>query len=402
MLIDLAEVQDGKIAFPSGASYQILVLPDYGRMTPRLLQKLIELVEAGATIYGAPPQASPSLVGYPHVDAEVKTLAEKLWGAKPVALKNVGKGRVFLDSQPKAAGQIYPDYESTVAILRNKGIQPDFIPDASIRYVHRTTPEQEIYFIANRKNKTVSVDCQFRAIGQPELWDPVTGKIRQLPQYNGNGQTTTIPIQFAPYQSFFVVFPRKCSNAVVSGENFAEAKAITPLDGAWEVSFDPKWGGPEKVIFPALQDWTKREERGIKYYSGIATYRKNFETPEPSGEKVFLDLGTVHDMARVRLNGKDLGVVWCAPWRVDISEALQEGRNDLEIEVANRWVNRMRGDLEEPDKNVRTIQFEEGYLAGKPQKAGRFTFSTHKMNPGPLLPSGLLGPVRIVQEGERK
>ncbi|MCF7676035.1 MAG: hypothetical protein K9M97_11870, partial [Akkermansiaceae bacterium] len=153
----------------------------------------------------------------------------------------------------------------------------------------------------------------------------------------------------------------------------------------------------------ALQDWTTREERGIKYYSGIATYRKLFEFPQESavrsqesGRKLYLDLGTVHDLARVRLNGKDLGVVWCAPWRVEITDTLKPGTNQLEIEVANRWPNRLLGDTQAPDKEVRTVKWESGLLSGKEFKTGRYTFTTGE-GLGKLLPSGLLGPVRVLQ-----
>ena len=98
----------------------------------------------------------------------------------------------------------------------------------------------------------------------------------------------------------------------------------------------------------------------------------------------------------MRLNGNDLGVVWCAPWRVEITDVVRKGKNELEIDVANRWINRMRGDLEAPDKGVRTVRFKQGYLGGKSYSAGRYTFSTQAIGPGPLLPSGLIGPVSIV------
>ena len=109
-----------------------------------------------------------------------------------------------------------------------------------------------------------------------------------------------------------------------------------------------------------LQDWTDREERGIKYYSGIASYTKSIEISEMEQGRYFIDLGVVKDMARVKLNAQDVGVVWCAPWRIEVSEFLKEGINTLEIEVANRWINRLLGDRQEPDANVRTVRFDNG------------------------------------------
>ena len=181
-------------------------------------------------------------------------------------------------------------------------------------------------------------------------------------------------------------------------KNFPELKPLQELTGAWELAFDPKWGGPEKVEFDSLQDWTKRPEEGIKYYSGIATYRKTFNLARIPEGATYLNLGVVHDMARVKLNGKDLGVVWCAPWQVEISGAVKAGDNQLEIEVANRWANRMIGDKQPADANVRTVECPPGFLGGKPLKAGRYTFSTNDPYnaKSPLVPSGLLGPVRIL------
>ena len=162
--------------------------------------------------------------------------------------------------------------------------------------------------------------------------------------------------------------------------NFPKATSVAVLQGSWEVSFDPKWGGPEKVTFDALQDWTGRKEEGIKYYAGSANYRKSFDRPAglPADSKIYLDLGAVHEIARVKLNGKDLGVVWCAPWRIDISTAVKPGKNELEIEVANLWPNRLIGDAALP-----------------PEK--RFTKTNVRpyRKDSPLLESGLLGPVTL-------
>ncbi|MEI7903185.1 MAG: glycosylhydrolase-like jelly roll fold domain-containing protein, partial [bacterium] len=164
-------------------------------------------------------------------------------------------------------------------------------------------------------------------------------------------------------------------------------KPVQELTGPWTVQFDPKWGGPaQPAVFNDLTDWTDRSDLGIKYYSGIATYRKAFSLTQIPGGKTYLGLGVVHDMARVRLNGRDLGVVWCVPWRVEVTGIIKAGANQLEIEVANRWPNRMIGDKQPDDANARTT--------------GRYTFSTHDpyKQQSPLLPSGLRGPVRLLTQ----
>jgi hypothetical protein len=154
------------------------------------------------------------------------------------------------------------------------------------------------------------------------------------------------------------------------------------ISGPWEVGFDPKWGGPENVTFDSLADWTSRPEVGIKYYSGTAVYRKTFALPPDAIDpfrEYYLDLGLVKNVARVRLNDLDLGVAWCVPWRLNASLALRKGENQLEIEVANLWPNRLIGD------------------AGLPaaQQLAWSTYNPYKAK-SPLLASGLLGPVTLL------
>jgi hypothetical protein len=298
---------------------------------------------------------------------------------------------------------LYPSYNLTAALLQGMGVKEDFTATGPVRYGHRRTDDREIYFVSNRTDAPIKADCRFRA-GQvsPQLWDPVTGEQRPLRQFERADGITTIPMEFDAFQSFFVVFGGKDDSIAKAERNFPELKPIQELSGAWEVAFDPKWGGPEKITFDNLQDWTTRPELGIKYYSGIATYRKSFNQAQVSTGKTYLDLGVVHDMARVKLNGKDLGVVWCAPWRVEVTAAIKAGDNKLEIEVVNRWANRLIGDKQPADANVRSVECPPGFLGGKTIKAGRYTFSTHDpYNPqSPLVPSGLLGPVRIIGAAE--
>jgi hypothetical protein len=399
MLIERASVRDGKIVFPGGSSYSLLVLPRSERMTPRLLSRLIEMVEEGASIYGMPPAASPSLEGYPGCDAEVRKLAAQLWGESPVASRQVGKGTVFLDASNSKQTELYPDYASTAGLLSEMRIPPDFQPDGPIRFTHRRDEDAEIYFIANKRNTEVAAECTFRAIGPPELWDPVTGERRALPDSKAVEGLTMVPMVLAPHQSFLVIFPEKPSAPRFAAMNFPDITPAFTLKGPWEVSFNPERGGPEKAMFDNLYDWTKSDERKIKYYSGIAVYRQTFDAPGVSGNRTYLDLGTVHDMARVTLNGKDLGVLWCAPWRVDVTDHLKPNGNKLEIEIANRWPNRLLGDQQEPDKDVRTLKWDSGLLGGKKYTTGRYTFTTTPTKELKLLPSGLIGPVRMRVSG---
>jgi hypothetical protein len=564
-------VKDGRIAFPSGAAFSLLLLPAVDTMTPLLLEKIAELVEAGATIVGNPPRNSPSLSGYPECDRQVQALSTTLWDdatrsrtlqERPGAVqeRSVGQGKVVSGGKlevspdepseprpirrarwiwhpeaesaqppppatrffrrvvtiaenqavrsarveitadndfrlwingrevaqgnnfhqlytadvapsltpgenllaveavnggesPNPAGLIaalkidyrdggsqeivtdrswrvsrsadenwrlpgdvssewddavelgpidmapwhlqpvqtvfpdlYPDYSATADLLEARGLPPDFESDGAVRFIHRRTREAEIYFVANALPETSQTRCIFRTSGaQPELWDPLTATRRVLPEYEVRGGRTVLPLRFEPHQSFFVVFPRTGSEGAVAtagGRNFPPLGQLAEIRGPWDVTFDTSLGGPDHAQFSTLEDWTRRTEPEIKYYSGIATYRNTFDLPKEAlrpGRPLFLNLGEVHSMARVRLNGRDLGVVWCSPWQVEITDAAKPSGNCLEIDVANLWPNRLIGD--------------QGLPAEK-----RVTWTT--WNPyradSPLLPSGLLGPLGIL------
>lgn len=410
MLMERAIVENGKIVFPGASSYEIMVLPNFKSMTPALLEKIASLVEQGAKIIGNPPAKSPSLTDYPNCDNQVKALAEKLWGPlqAPEERKErkFGEGTIYWGGNLSnlAADVLYPSYQNTAELLAQMNIFEDFTStNNSIRFGHRRTKDTDIYFLANRTDVFQTIDCSFRAEGTPELWIPTTGETRTITDYSVENGNTIIPMEFFPYESFFITFSKNTNyrtTAKSNSGNFEKFTSLKTLEGPWQVAFDPKFGGPENIQFDTLQDWTTHETRGVKYYSGIATYKKTFQFDEVNGGKYFIDLGKVNDIARVRLNGKDLGVIWCAPWRIDISSALKKGANELEIEVANRWINRLLGDKQAPDANVRTVKFKNGLMGGMEYTTGRYTFTTKEamrsFNFKEPLSSGLLGPVTIL------
>ena len=373
-----ATVKNKQIIFPGGATYKILVLPAVKTMTPALATKIRSLISEGAVIIGPAPEKSPGLSGFPECDQQVKNISGLIWNEE-IAAKLEG---------------LYPAYDVTANILKHMGVAEDFTSNGSLRYTHRKTTDQDIYFVSNKTNQFLKADCIFRTDkGSPELWDAVTGEIRSLPEFLQQNGQISIPLQFESYQSFFIVFKKGIRT---KGKNFPTYKNMLTLNAPWTVSFDPKWGGPASVVFDTLTDWIKRPEQGIKYYSGIATYRQTFDINK-NDHHFYLNLGTVKNLARVKLNGKDLGVLWTAPWKVDITEVLKEKDNHLEIEVANLWPNRLIGDEQLPDDGIKDDQWPEWLLNNKPRTSGRFTFSTYKhyQKDSPLLPSGLIGPVTI-------
>lgn len=412
MLIAKASIRDHRVVFPGGASYRILVLPEVETMTPEYIGKIEALVRDGAIVVGNPPRKSPSLVGYPACDTAVQSKAERLWGGMnppaSVTARSYGKGKIYWGGELSAhdPGELHPRYEATAALLRTLGVSEDFQTTGPVRYTHRTLDGMDIYFISNREERTVETECTFRCgAGVPELWNPLDGTRRPLPEYTRTNGLTRIPLRFEAYGSWFIVFDRSKTSITAKpavGRNFPDMKDAGVIEGPWTVSFDPKWGGPESAVFDELTDWTSRPEDGIRYYSGMAAYRKTFDLPERAGMKtgagMYLDLGEVHAMARVRLNGKDLGVIWTAPWRVDISSAAKRTGNLLEIEVANLWANRLIGDERLPDDGVKDGKWPDWLLNGTPRTSGRYTFTTNRYYrvDSPLQKSGLIGPVKIL------
>ena len=291
--------------------------------------------------------------------------------------------------QPAAQEQLisvaYPDYQKLASVLKGRGLPPDFESDAPIRYTHRRAGKLDVYFLANRSGETVNARCAFRVANRkPELWHPVTGERRQLRAFESAGGQTRVEIRFEPFESAFVVFRERAAPSPIR-KNFPELRNIQAIEGSWDVEFDPRWGGPVQAPFPDLQDWATHSDPGIRFYSGRAVYHKTFgfSGDRRSGARTFLHLGKVGNIASVKLNGQDAGVVWCAPWRVEITKALRNGPNQLEVTVANLWINRLIGDSALPQDQRLTWTSSNPY---RPES--------------PLSKSGLFGPV-FIQESER-
>ena len=290
---------------------------------------------------------------------------------------------------------------------------------AVINHTHRAFGGTDIFFVANTSHGSGAAYCGFKITGmQPELWDPVTGAMRNLPEYKDDGKHTFIALDFDDAQSFFIVFRHKAAKSIAAkGVNFAGYRRVAEVKGTWQVQFDPKWGGPDKpVAFDTLTDWITNTDKGIKYFSGTAAYNITFDAPNAmDGKKpLYLDLGMVKHIARVMLNGKDLGVIWTAPWRVKLPEGLlKSSGNTLTIQVTNVWANRLIGDEQEPadcewlpsmylyNSGTYLKEFPDWFLKNEPRPSkGRYCFTTwnYFTKDSPLVPSGLMGPVRILAE----
>lgn len=399
-LLTRARVRNGQIVLPDGMSYRYLILPEGAAdsVTPAVARKLEELVQEGATVIGSAPRHSLGLTDYPHSQKEVTTIAGDLWGGVPAGgTKKVGAGRVI-------SGTAVAD------VLRTDGVLPDLEllnapPGFHFDWIHRRDHEVDTYFLANLTELEASFEVAFRVSGTvPELWDAVSGAIRPLPEFRQENGRTVVPLQFAARQSWFVVFRKApAAGTVRKGRNFPSLTQFQELSGPWKVHFDTRSGGPGDVIFQRLDDWTQRPEPAIRFYSGTATYRNSFAVSGGTSEKVYLELGKVKNLAQVRVNGNDAGIVWTAPWRLEIGRFLRPGRNELEIEVTNLWPNRLIGDGDLPEGQRHTVTNVRTYDHRLPRDFSCWwdpECEARKASGAParLLPSGLMGPVALLVE----
>lgn len=198
-LMERMSVRDGRLVLPDGVEYRVLALPDVDTMTPALLRKISELVNAGATVVGRRPTRAPGLTDYPQCDAEVARLAGELWGdcdGATVKEHRFGAGRVLWGVTPEKA-------------LADMGVGPDFSSRMRLGWIHRKTDGADLYFVANPMPYAVEMPCTFRVAGKtPELWHPDTGATETATVYSRNGDSITLPLFFGPAESVFVVFRR--------------------------------------------------------------------------------------------------------------------------------------------------------------------------------------------------
>ncbi len=361
-LLERVSVKDGDLILPDGMRYRALVVDLADEIvTLPALQKIAALTKGGArVVFGRrQPRRTPGLSGRSDRDAEVVRLAEKLWSG----------GKTNLEE-----------------LLQTAAIPPDF--SGPWPFTHRRTDVADIYFVAG----TGEAECVFRVAGrQPELWDPVTGRVRNAGPWRATDDgRILVPLRLPENGSIFVVFRRAARKQRLVAEPRWE-KAGLQLAGPWRVDFEVGRGAPKEAEFAELSAWNKHANPGIRHFSGEATYRKSFELTRAQAQgPVRLQLGEVKYIARVRLNGRDLGVVWTAPWSMELTSAVKSGSNELEIVVVNTWANRLIGDAALP-KEERITRTNVALEPGKRRLRGFQSYAASDE----LMPSGLLGPVRV-------
>ena len=376
VLLQRASVHEGRLELEGGASYRLLVLPaTTSTVSLPLLRKLRELVAQGAVLLAPKPQSTPGME-QPGDQAELTALANELWGdadGRTVAEHRYGKGKVVWGRE-------------VGMVLDGLGVTPDYAfsrqhADADIVATHRSDAGTEIYFVANQKPRSEKLEASFRVSGLvPELWYADTGK-RAPAAWRSEGGRTVVTLDLEPQGSVFVVFREKTGVTQATLPLMVE-KPLATLAGPWKLDFAAGSGAPAGVTLERLSSWSASDIAAVKYYSGSATYRRELSV-QPGwlrkGASALLDLGDVEVMAQVTLNGKALPLLWKAPYVADLTGLLKPGRNALEVTVTNLWPNRLIGDAQ----------------PGVTQATTFSTFKPYRAD-GQLLPSGLLGPVRLL------
>lgn len=407
--------EDGWVRHASGMRYRFLMMPGTGRATPALMREVLRLAEAGAAV------AAPRGFSHAHGMASDEQVAG-LW--KQV----LATGRAVVAPSFGTVEErllLVPDFGHQVA--------------AELLWIHRTDDSgADWYFVSNQSDEAFEDLCDFRVTGrQPELWDAATGRIRDVARFREHDGRTTVQIPFDARGSWFIVFRKPASTAAVKpnadelapaargnaassprrGLWIEEGRVVEeiaqpgprPLDGPWDLTFQPNRGAPASARLDRLIDLSRHDDEGIRHFSGTVAYRTSFALPQSetrtSSSRRYLDLGEVYGLAEVIVNGRNLGVLWKRPFRTEVTDALKTGENEVEVRVTTLWVNRLIGDAKKmaalgvqyADRNSVISKWPEWVGKDSPIAGAPVTFATWRQWTGdePLQPAGLAGPVTL-------
>jgi hypothetical protein len=310
----------------------------------------------------------------------VKAIAGSIWKKVPAGKLmqwKVGKGTVIQGPYTESS------FEAIGVTKDLAAVDTDGKPAKDIAWTHRKGNGFDIYFVSNQQKEARGVVASLRITGLvPEIWDAVTGEQKAAEVYTFKNGCTKLPLYLPANGSVFIVL-RKQTTAT---EEYARdiGIAVDTVRSTWTVTFDPTKGGPaQPVVFEQLKDWSTNDNNAIKYYSGTAVYTTTFDYTAAlkNNARYWLNVGRIANMGTIYVNGIACGVVWTAPYQVDIKKALRAGKNELRIEVTNTWFNRLKGDMLLPEKERITRTNAPFWAKDKP-----------------LLPAGLLGPVTVITE----
>ena len=445
--VEMLKVVDGKVVVPGGVAYEVLVLPETESMSERMAHRIAELVAAGAKVVSpGRPNRVPGLRGYPHADARLRETVSAMWGK---GVKECTPGEALAQSG------IVPDFSTdakNVSWIHRRDTSADWY---FVAQDNEMPSKFEVSFriggkmpelwdaetgdirpapVWREENGRTFVKIEFPPSGSTFVVfrAPSSGKQHPvgvainvppctavLPDCNVSNVQKRITVQPPPdyeWRDGELVAWRplsaevKLSNGGVRKISASPARLFV-VEGAWDVAFPNGWDAPDSAIFPKLACWTQNDDPGIRYFSGTAAYTKRVRLPSRKpGTRIMLDLGTVMNFAEVKVNGVQFPVLWKPPFRLDVTDAVSADELELEIKVTNLWPNRLIGDdTLYPEDCEWTGMMRRGRMEyglkeipkwvkeGKKSPSGRHTFTTwkHWSKDDALLPSGLIGPVRI-------
>lgn len=365
----------GKIVLPTGAAYRMMVLPRSGELTLKALRKIAAMVKAGVPVYGKKPKWSPSASDIDSAGVW-RTLVDEMWGEgqDSIGRSDYGQGKLFW-------GMSLAEAMAEVGIVPDICMKNGDVKAKKIWFAHRSTAFGDIYFVNNHGSESVADTFYVRSNKrQVEWWDAVTATRHALPSFILADGRTAVALSLEAKEAGFLVLSDKPAEGLSMRLPSAKEE-VAPVNGTWNVWFNPKKGGSGNVKMTALTDWTQSTDTAMRYYSGTAVYKNTFRyKKERDGEQVLLRFDRIADIARVTVNGHEVGIVWCSPWQIDISKFVKKGKNTLKIEVANSLMNRMILDSALPESERVTYAYP---MIAKPND--------------PLCESGLIGGVYVVK-----
>jgi len=363
ILLNMVRTRKRSLVTGTGMEYKILVIDSQVRyMSWPVLRRLLKFARAGVVICGPRPLSCANLKAD---DRKFERTVAKIWD----------RGRKNVHETMDAG-----------ASLAAAGVRKDLMqfvggseqPTDSVSFVHRKLSDGDIYWVANISSSPRAFEASLRTSGlKPQIWNAEDGSVKDV-SYAFEGDRTRVSLSLTPDESLFIVLRGKADETSVSIAEKTVSESAE-IRGPWKVKFQEGRGAPSEAVFPELISYTESPVEGIKYFSGTATYETTFELATKS-DGMILDLGEVREMARVILNGRDLGLLWRPPYRMDVSGALIEGENRLQLKVTNTWANRLIGDE-------------------KASEGKRITYTVMQFYQATDEPvtSGLLGPVRILE-----
>jgi hypothetical protein len=385
-LKQVGRVEKGSLVL-GGNKYRIVVLPYVDRIPVGTYRKFEEFVRGGGILIATrrTPLLAPGMKATEAETKEILDISQRLF-------KNPSAPAHFVEDEAsqlagKLTGTLRPDVALSPAV-----------PD--IGFVHRSTADAEVYFLANTSNSRQNVKATFRQQGmKPEWWDPFTGGVMSAKIETSAEAGTTIPLDLEPYGSRVLVFTKRTLPSPQIDNSPAVQDPID-LSTGWRVSFGPS--GPV-VQMDKLRSWT--DEAETRYFSGVATYEKEVTVPDSllqKGQRVRLDFGEgranesqpsrsgmqamfeapIREAAVIYVNDQRAGSVWCPPYSLDITSLLRRGANKIRVEVSNTALNYMAGHSL-PDYRLLNLRYGERF---QPQEM-------EKVQP---VPSGLFGPIHLI------